>query len=408
MVLSSLLCTRDKYLRLSKLTVQNFTHIFIDQKPKSYRSKNTMNVDKSYEVEPLLLKYGGTRRFHMSQSVPQMQKKGKTIRPEVVNLRVIAVFGVLFGHSTTIYWHNWDNYNTFVQSPILSHVENLGMLILALWMMISGFCIGFTFEHNWSFKEFFVRRFTRLIVPYFLVGALWMVPIRMLLHYPNYANESYWYIVWKYIILDYDSGQLWFLPTVFSYSIFLWIAQKILRTSWVRDILLLFFGVCLLLVPIIYHGPGSSVVHMPMFSPLFYYFTFFMIGFIVYNHENDIKRVMKAPILFIGAILMIISIIFMYLGRGRIGLQLIAVWGCLIILFFIMPHTTNRFTRAIADVSLGVYLFHEPLAFISYTYWPDIDPLLMVSINFFLWGTVASIISYLVFVLPKRLMRKNA
>ena len=51
MVLSSLLCTRDKYLRLSKLTVQNFTHIFIDQKPKSYRSKNTMNVDKSYEVE---------------------------------------------------------------------------------------------------------------------------------------------------------------------------------------------------------------------------------------------------------------------------------------------------------------------------------------------------------------------
>ena len=54
MVLSSLLCTRDKYLRLSKLTVQNFTHIFIDQKPKSYRSKNTMNVDKSYEVEPLL------------------------------------------------------------------------------------------------------------------------------------------------------------------------------------------------------------------------------------------------------------------------------------------------------------------------------------------------------------------
>lgn len=56
MVLSSLLCTRDKYLRLSKLTVQNFTHIFIDQKPKSYRSKNTMNVDKSYEVEPLLFK----------------------------------------------------------------------------------------------------------------------------------------------------------------------------------------------------------------------------------------------------------------------------------------------------------------------------------------------------------------
>ena len=108
----------------------------------------------------------------MSQSVPQMQKNGKTIRPEVVNLRVIAVFGVLFGHSTTIYWHNWDNYNTFVQSPILSHVENLGMLILALWMMISGFCIGFTFEHNWSFKEFFVRRFTRLIVPFFFGGCI--------------------------------------------------------------------------------------------------------------------------------------------------------------------------------------------------------------------------------------------
>lgn len=94
----------------------------------------------------------------------------KKLRSDIVNLRVVAILAVIFGHSTTIYWYNWTDYRTTQEAPVFAHVGNLAMLVLGLWMLISGFCVGFTLRGKKRFKDFFIKRFSRLVIPYWLVG----------------------------------------------------------------------------------------------------------------------------------------------------------------------------------------------------------------------------------------------
>lgn len=332
----------------------------------------------------------------------------KKLRSDIVNLRVVAILAVIFGHSTTIYWYNWTDYRTTQEAPVFAHVGNLAMLVLGLWMLISGFCVGFTLRGKKRFKDFFIKRFSRLVIPYWLVALIWMIPIRLLIEYPGYEGQSFLYILWKNIFLGYDNGQLWYLPTLFFYSLIAWFINFCLKKFKWADIFAFAISVMMLIIYTKYTWHGASLMRSPTLSPFFLYFSFFMLGFILFNHEATIRKYITKPLLVVGFVLMLIAIGFMYMGRGGTFVQLIAVWLCLVVIFFLMPNKSNKFTRTLAEVSLGVYLFHEPLAFISYTYWPDINPLLMVSINFFIWGTVASIISYFVFVFPKKIMRKKA
>ena len=46
----------------------------------------------------------------------------KKLRSDIVNLRVVAILAVIFGHSTTIYWYNWTDYRTTQEAPVFAHV----------------------------------------------------------------------------------------------------------------------------------------------------------------------------------------------------------------------------------------------------------------------------------------------
>ena len=204
-----------------------------------------------------------------------------------------------------------------------------------------------------------------------------MIPIRLLIEYPGYEGQSFLYILWKNIFLGYDNGQLWYLPTLFFYSLIAWFINFCLKKFKWADIFAFAISVMMLIFYTKYTWHGASLMRSPTLSPFFLYFSFFMLGFILFNHEATIRKYITKPLLVVGFVLMLIAIGFMYMGRGGTFVQLIAVWLCLVVIFFL-------------------------------TYWPDINPLLMVSINFFIWGTVASIISYFVFVFPKKIMRKKA
>ena len=44
----------------------------------------------------------------------------KKLRSDIVNLRVVAILAVIFGHSTTIYWYNWTDYRTTQEAPVFA------------------------------------------------------------------------------------------------------------------------------------------------------------------------------------------------------------------------------------------------------------------------------------------------
>ncbi|RGP01733.1 hypothetical protein DXA79_08640 [Bifidobacterium pseudocatenulatum] len=57
--------------------------------------------------------------------------------------------------------------------------------------------------------------------------------------------------------------------------------------------------------------------------------------------------------------------------------------------YLVVPNHSTAALRKISRNSMGIYLFHSPLIYLSFNFWPNISPWLMVLINFVGFGTIA-------------------
>ena len=62
----------------------------------------------------------------------------------------------------------------------------------------------------------------------------------------------------------------------------------------------------------------------------------------------------------------------------------------------VIPQKANLLTEKISKNSMGIYLFHSPLVYISFTYWPNIAPMAMAAINLIGFGSVAYMLTNLI------------
>ena len=67
----------------------------------------------------------------------------------------------------------------------------------------------------------------------------------------------------------------------------------------------------------------------------------------------------------------------------------------MIAMYAVTPTKTNKITEYLDRNSMGIFLFHSPLIYITFTFCPDIHPILMVVINFICFGALASLITVL-------------
>ena len=136
------------------------------------------------------------------------------------------------------------------------------------------------------------------------------------------------------------------------------------------------------------------------------YFVFFAMGFIYHRHEHLLYRrheqheqhghsgaqqIVPKPV---TALALAACIVLSWrTWPTPIALALSAL-GVLAI-YLLMPRTSCPPLRLISRDSMGIYLFHSPMLYISFTYWPNINPLLMLLINFVGFGTVAILLTEL-------------
>ena len=50
----------------------------------------------------------------------------------------------------------------------------------------------------------------------------------------------------------------------------------------------------------------------------------------------------------------------------------------------------------ISNNSYGMYLFHSPLVYLTFKFLPNINPILMIIINFIVFGSISYLITYLI------------
>ena len=302
---------------------------------------------------------------------------------KVVNIRAIAIIIVVLGHSIILYSPYWGVYQTVNKVYIFELLKNvINIIQMPLFFSLSGYLFYKTMKKKKSILTFIKTKFKRLIIPFIAIALFWMIPIKCLVNYPNYVNKSFLEILQLLFSLS-DSGHLWYLPTLFFIFIIMFGVCKLLKINE-QDYKYFLIFLFLLVLSIV-----SSKISINLYiNNIFTYLIYFYLGFLICKYENNLVKINKIAIAFITIILMILALIFnnVYLNLGA---------AILTILMFnvVVPDKTNKVIDKISTNSFGIYLLHSPLIYITYTYLSNANPLLVVFINFFVFGLLAFILT---------------
>ena len=107
------------------------------------------------------------------------------------------------------------------------------------------------------------------------------------------------------------------------------------------------------------------------------------------------KRMILFNKRFIQLVILICIIIIGYVIKliTSIGFDIYLSIVVLLFLYKFIPSFNNKIINNISKRSYGLYLFHSPMIYITAVLCPDINPWLMLFINFVCFGFVAYLIT---------------
>lgn len=321
---------------------------------------------------------------------------------QIVNLRALAIVFIVLGHSIIIYDHTFELLSSNVEMPLFEILKHwISFVQLKLFFSISGFLLCYKImnmrkksneEAISTFFPFFQNKVLRLLVPYICVALLWMDPIKIMLGVPDYSL-SIGLIIEQ--LQFSNSGHLWYLPCLFLIFLVLYPILIFIRKSRVMHAVMLF-----ILVGANYlSGRAPEAFQMQNAT---YYLVFFYLGYLInytllYIEE---KKITPPCLLFTNKksckIIFATLLFALSLLAGQvvaqftsIGYELYLSIIVLLMFYYYMPSFNNKFVNEISNRSYGIYLFHSPLIYTTAILCPDINPWLMLFLNFAVFGFVA-------------------
>lgn len=188
----------------------------------------------------------------------------------------------------------------------------------------------------------------------------------------------------KLVLTGKDAGHLWYLPTLFLIFLIMYFLCLFLKKRSFFEDLLIF--ILLLLISIISNNLNTNIyISSALFYSIYFYF-----GFCLFKYEDYIMNINKKIISLLLVFLMFIPIFI-----NNLYLNYIITMIIILSLYIIVPNKTNKYISSISKNSFGIYLFHSPLVYITYSYFANANPLIVVFINFVIFGSLAFLITEL-------------
>ncbi|WP_055426846.1 acyltransferase family protein [Bifidobacterium aesculapii] len=310
-------------------------------------------------------------------------------RQDIVTIRALAILVVMLGHSIIIYSSGWNLYPTIQSAPALAHVKDIiNVMQMPLFFSVSGFCLVFTLSSKRGVSV--LDKVKRLLIPFLIVGLCWMIPLRLALGYPGYRGQPLWRIVLVDLLLDVDSGHLWFLPTLMLMFIVVIAAYKLCTAvrwpEWSFEVVLVVLAMGAAGAVVIFSGLET----VPYAGRFGHNFLFFVMGYVWHRHEGIIMPMKTSIGRVVSAALLVAACVAIWFGVGATGIVSVAFALIMVACIYVLvPDWSSEPVRLISKDSMGLYLFHSPMLYISFALWPDIAPWLMVLINFVGFGLCA-------------------
>ena len=244
---------------------------------------------------------------------------------------------------------------------------------MPLFFMVSGFFIKF----ETSFKNFAVKNFKRLMIPYFIfsiVGLFMEILKRYLLHREalDYAHEI------KGIFIDMDFAGLcntyafvlWFLPALFFSRVFLYLIKNNILSLLLQlfVVVLLFmtsfyvdlpFGLDSALNSLIFVYAGNIIFEKRL--PNILVFLSFVVLVAIYLFGFNLNLDMASKVYSNKFLNVVWAVSFVYvlifcIKNIRLNIKFVKIWGSNTMLLFILhPYTNNIAHIAVQKVLQSDY-----------------------------------------------------
>lgn len=324
-----------------------------------------------------------------------MNKNTKKLN-EVVLIRVFTILIVVLGHSMIVYSSNWSTFEMQLGSTFFDNLKvYIDIFQMPLFIFISGYIYHFNRIEMGKYQNknrFIKGKFIRLIIPYFSVAILYVIPIRFIIDYNGYQGKSFIELLVNNVVLGKDIGHLWFLPSIFTIFVIFYLFERFIFKFPLMIGILFFVGISTLsgFLPAVFFIQKS-----------FNYLLYFYVGFKIRALVQD-KESMGNPFIIIALFgLQFIGVWFSIAIAGQNSAALNGLilifnkFGSLssILFFYLLFNKVsikkesladNKLIKYIDKESFQIYLFHSPIVYIILYFIQDyvINPFIVVTGTF--------------------------
>lgn len=307
------------------------------------------------------------------------RKKMKNIK--LINLRAMAILLVVFGHSIILYCPDWGVYQTDNKVLFLQVIKNfINIIQMPIFFSISGYLFYQSINKKRTLKQFTLNKFKRLIIPMIFIGIFYMIPIRCLIKYPPYNNLNIHQILMLFIE-GKELGHLWYLIILFIIFIIAYLFMKNIKNNNIFKDLIIFL--LLIILQVVQQKVYINTYINLVMSNFLYFYTGILLN--KYEKKLYINKLIDILLLMTSFVLVPIFNNQYY----NLFCSIISIGLC----YKLMPNKTNNIIEIVSKNSFGIYLFHSPLVYITYSFFPNYSPLFVVFLNFLIFGTTAFLIT---------------
>lgn len=316
----------------------------------------------------------------------------------ISSLKSLMILMVLLYHACIALTGKWGGVSDLVKIPTFYMIlpKWLNMVHIQTLTFASGYLFYFLRNEKKKYEDrgkFFRKKTDRLLVPYVVIGLLWVMPASMLVNPRSFIELI------KDFVLALNPGQLWFLVMLFQIFLFFYYVGNALMKLNGYVMLVLLYSVNIVTAILAEKLPlGIFQISRTLEFIIYFYFGMFF--------RKQEKIMERFPIALLGIFHLVTFLIVLFFGNIKINLILspiVAISGSSFFIGLIRKCSwggilNSRVYKIIEKNSMGIYLFHQQLLYITMRlFWPiaNIAPV-FVLFNFLVAGIASIAISELI------------
>lgn len=318
-------------------------------------------------------------------------------RVEVLDyLRGAAIFSVLMVHClATAYggvllpWHGWFRNFSVHPAFLVMFPFSFGKEGVAIFFIVSGFCIHTSFQQKKNWKHFFINRFFRIYPPYFFTVILFALCLPGWPGHLTFHHSEDWFQLFTHLLLIHNfsqqyllgiNGAFWSLAIEVQlyliYPVLLWMVS---RLNWRKTMLILAAIEIFLRASICIANTGGQsdstwarILWPIEMSPLGYWCSWSLGARIADAHIRHQPLPFLKQSLVFWAIFTLIGYLVKPLESFRFLLVAVTVAIMTSKLLngwrpgFPIPAWTKNMFKQLGAWSYGLYLVHQPIIYILF------------------------------------------